>query len=188
MLSLPRVLTLRPDGRLEMTPAPELAVLRGHPTYFQNLRVTPEGAAVLWGISGDSLEIAAQFDPGDAEEFGLRVRCSPDGSEQTLISYDRARQRLKVNRSNSSLNSEVKRGISEGSLELAAGETLKLRVFLDGSVIELFANGRACLSDRVYPTRPDSLGVGLFARGGTAKLISMDVWRMERISRNRLTA
>ena len=32
-------------------------------------------------------------------------------------------------------------------------------------MIEVYANGRACISDRIYPTREDSIGVGAFARG-----------------------
>ncbi len=35
--------------------------------------------------------------------------------------------------------------------------------------------------DRVYPLRPDSLGVGLIARGGQAKAESVDVWSLDGI-------
>jgi len=34
---------------------------------------------------------------------------------------------------------------------------------------------------RVYPARPDSLGVDLFAYGGAAALVSLDAWRMRSI-------
>jgi beta-fructofuranosidase len=61
---------------------------------------------------------------------------------------------------------------------LPPGEGLKLHIFLDRSIIEIFANERACLTSRVYPTRPDSLGLALFARGGKAVLKSLDVWKM----------
>ena len=39
----------------------------------------------LCGLSSDCLEIVAEFDPGDAEQVGLRLRCAPDGREQTVI-------------------------------------------------------------------------------------------------------
>jgi beta-fructofuranosidase len=42
---------------------------------------------------------------------------------------------------------------------LAPGEPLKLRVFLDKSVVEVFANGRQCAAVRVYPSLADSVGV-----------------------------
>jgi beta-fructofuranosidase len=50
-------------------------------------------------------------------------------------------------------------------------------------VIEVFANDRACLTARIYPTRPDSLGVGLFAHGGAAHLLTAGIWQMAHIGR-----
>ena len=41
---------------------------------------------------------------------------------------------------------------------VAPGETLKLRVFVDRSVVEVFANDRQCATVRVYPGREDSRG------------------------------
>jgi len=65
---------------------------------------------------------------------------------------------------------------------------LRLRSFIDASVLETFANGQASISDRVYPLNPASLGVGVFARGGTAHLRSMTVWDLDPISNDRLTS
>ena len=53
----------------------------------------------------------------------------------------------------------------EAPFELAAGEGLELRIFLDRSVLEVFANGRQCITQRIYSTRADSLGVRLFSKG-----------------------
>ena len=36
-------------------------------------------------------------------------------------------------------------------------ETLKLRVFIDKSVVEVFVNGKQVVAVRVYPSRKDSL-------------------------------
>jgi sucrose-6-phosphate hydrolase SacC (GH32 family) len=44
--------------------------------------------------------------------------------------------------------------------------------------IEVFANDRAYLSSRIYPTRGDSLGIALFAQGGEACLETLDAWQM----------
>jgi beta-fructofuranosidase len=45
-------------------------------------------------------------------------------------------------------------------------------------MLEVFANGRQCVTQRIYPTREDSLGVSLFARGGSALVRSLDAWDM----------
>ena len=184
-MSLPRVLTLSTDGMLHCHPAHQLEMLRGKLHRFRDIHVTST-SSLLEGVAGDCLEIAAEFEPGDAEEFGLQVRCAPGGREQTLIGYSRADKSLKVDKERSSLSSGARRDVRKGALHLASGETLKLRVFLDCSVIEVFANGRTCLTDRIYPSRANSLGIGLFALGGTAKLPSLDIWEMKPISPDRL--
>ena len=173
-MSLPRELALGSDGKLQMRPAAEVERLRG-----KSLGAHPEG---------DCLELIAEIDPRDARQAGLRLRAAPDGSEQTLLYYDRAGRRLVLDRSKSSLDAGADRGAQSGPLELAAGEPLRLRVFLDGSVLEIFANARACLTGRIYPTRPQSKGIQLFASGGKAKLVSMESWQIQPISKDRLTS
>ena len=64
---------------------------------------------------------------------------------------------------------------------MSEGEPLELRVFIDRSVIEIFANDRQCLTLRVYPERDDSRGVSVFARGADARLLSLDCWQMRSI-------
>ena len=61
------------------------------------------------------------------------------------------------------------------------GEPLRLRVFVDKSVVEVFANGRQCLAVRVYPGRADSTGISLRAQGQDALVKRLDVWQMEDI-------
>jgi sucrose-6-phosphate hydrolase SacC (GH32 family) len=80
------------------------------------------------------------------------------------------------------------RGIESGPLELKHGELLRLRVYIDASVIETFANGTASLTDRVYPSNEASLGMGLFAEGGTAHLRSITLWELAPISGDRQTS
>ena len=60
---------------------------------------------------------------------------------------------------------------------MQAGEPLVLRVFLDRSAIEVFANGRQCLTKRIYPD-PASLGMGFYCWGAKASLRALDVWEM----------
>lgn len=179
-MSLPRILSLKSNGVLEQRPAPELERLRG-----RHLRL--EGADLaaaterLTGMRGDTLEIAVEIDPGDAAEVGLAVLRSPDGAEQTRITYGRAEGRLALDTTRSSLSQSVQVGVYAGPLELAPGEPLRLRIFLDRSIVEIFANERACVSGRVYPTREDSLGLELFASGGSATAVALDVWELASI-------
>ena len=158
-LSLPRVLSMRPDGRLGMEPVPELRNLRGKHRRFASIDLTPESSGMLKGIRGDCLEIVAEFEVQGAKSLGLKVRHSPGGKEETLIVYDNERKRLGLDATRSSLGAGVHRDARWDSLELRPGELLRLHVFLDRSVIEVFANHRACITGRIYPSLPDSLSL-----------------------------
>ncbi len=64
---------------------------------------------------------------------------------------------------------------------LNPGETVKLRIFIDKSVIEVFVNGKQALSAIVRPNREDSMGVSILSRGMDSELKSLDAWQMKSI-------
>jgi beta-fructofuranosidase len=185
-ISLPRVLSIDADGALHMDPLPELARLRGHHHRIADEEVA--GFVPAPQIQGSSLEIQLAMDVGDAKEGGISVRRSPEGVEETTISYQVATHRIVLATTRSSLSADAGGGIYQCALKLNPGEPLRLTVFLDGSVVEVFANGRTCLTGRIYPTSSQSLGVGIFAREGRAQVKSMDAYDMKAISPNRLSA
>lgn len=59
-----------------------------------------------------------------------------------------------------------------------------LHLFLDGSILEVFANGGTALTARVYQIPLGPLRLKL---DGNAEIISIHVWQMQSISNNRLT-
>ena len=135
-----------------------------------------------------STEIEAVIDPGDAREVGISILRSPDGAEQTRISLFRTGKTrlgvdsLQIDISAASLRSDVlPRPPEIGPLDVPSNEPLRLRVFIDRSIVEVFANDRQCLTVRVYPERHDSSGISVFSRGGAAELISLETWQMHSI-------
>jgi beta-fructofuranosidase len=181
-LTLPRVLSLGEEGSLRVGPARELESLRRGHRRFGPVDLGPgrkRALAGLEGLAGDRLEITAEFDAGGARSFGLAVRRSPGGEEETIVACDPAEGRLIVDRARSSLDPEAARGVAGGAFRPADLRRVRLRVFLDRSIVEVYADGRETLTARVYPVRPDSLGVDAFAVGGRATLLSLDAWEME---------
>jgi len=178
IMSLPQVLSLTAEGRLMMEPAAEVQALRGRQWRFGDVPLA-EAAWAPPGVRGEALELAVTMLPGDALEAGLALRRSPGGEEETRIAYDRGRGVLRVDLRRSSLAPDVARDVCEMPLPLAEGEPLTLRVFLDGSALELYANGGRYCASRIYPTRDDALGVALYARGDATRLVALDVWEMQ---------
>jgi beta-fructofuranosidase len=181
VISLPITLSLLPDGKLGLAPVEELKNLRGMHWHYQDLEIGPAMAGLLDGVSGDCLEIEAVFEPGPEAEFGFKVRCSPDGEEQTRILYQSKPERLVLDPKDSSRSTVVDRDTRKASLSLDASGRLNLHIFIDRSVVEIFANGHTCLAGRIYPARADSLGVGLLALKGLARLVSLDIWQVKSI-------
>ena len=81
----------------------------------------------------------------------------------------------------STLPGALSRAPETAPVFLEEGEPLRLRVFIDRGVVEVFANGRQCVAVRVYPGREDSTGVSLRAQGSSAQLRSLSAWRMRSI-------
>jgi beta-fructofuranosidase len=176
-MSLPRVLWLGDDGMLRMKVPEELQMLRYNEQTRTGLSVKADTELTLKGISGNSIELKLEIDPGSAEQVGIKVCTSPDGEEETLVYYDAADKKLKVDTRKSSLGEGDKK-IEAGPFELSADEPLKLQVFVDKSVVEVFANDRQAVMQRIYPTRADSVGVKLFSKGGSAKVKKLQAWDM----------
>ena len=64
---------------------------------------------------------------------------------------------------------------------LEEGENLKLRIFIDKSVVEVFANGKQVVATRVFPGKDDSLGVSIRSQGDQSELISLESYQMKSI-------
>ena len=188
MMTLPRHYWLDSANALMMAPVAEVETLRADHRSVGQMEIPANGEVVLDDIGGKAIELRATIDPGAAREVGLYALRSPDGAERTRISlYPNDHRRfetssLQIDVSESSIRDDVwARSAEVGPIAMKQGELLELRVFIDRSVIEVFANDRQCLTVRVYPGRDDSRGVSLFARGGGARLVSLDCWQMHSI-------
>jgi beta-fructofuranosidase len=175
---LSRVLSLGPGNTLVSQPVPELAALRGEHVYLGDIALDPADEYVL-PVGSNCTELLAEFDPGEAAGCGLKLFCTPDGDSTLSVAYDRAQHRILIVNT-----APVRRGSTRSShtapLELAEGETLKLHVFLDRSIVEVFANDRCAITTRVYPDA-NRQGIRLFATDGSGHLVALDSWQMEAI-------
>jgi sucrose-6-phosphate hydrolase SacC (GH32 family) len=176
-MSLPRVLSLDHDDKLLMNPPEEIERLRYRMQSLSDLAVPADQEMVLDGIGGNSIELSLDLEAQDARQFGVKVCRSAKGEEETLVYYDATDKKLKVDTTRSSLT-EGPKSIEAGPLDLKRAEHLQLRVFVDKSVVEVFANGRQAVMRRVYPSRADSLGVAIFSRGGPARVQKLRKWDM----------
>jgi beta-fructofuranosidase len=192
VMTLPRVLSMNADGG-GVEPAVELESLRKNHRRLDNFVIHSGEAIPLQNITGDCLELGVELAISPDTHFELALRVSPDSAEKTIVAFDASTGELSIDTTRSTLAGDgwrpapmdFWRGIptenvmvQKAPLALKPGESLRLRVFLDRSILEVFANGRLCMAQRIYPSRPDSVGVTLAAKHGEVIVHRLDAWDM----------
>ncbi len=66
----------------------------------------------------------------------------------------------------------------DAPFELQNDEKLHLRVFLDKSMLEVFANGRQCITQVIYPSLNDAINVQVFTEDAPVKVDTLKSWKL----------
>jgi levanase len=125
-------------------------------------------------ITGDVMQVDAEFSPGTASAFGLTVLS--DATEGTKIGYATGPGRVFVDRTNSGNDNfhPAFASVDDVPVQLVNGK-LKLRLYVDRASVEVFAqDGFATLTEQVFPGAGGT-SISLFSEGGTAHLESLTV-------------
>lgn len=178
VMSLPRVVTVAPDGALHQAPAPEVEALRRERlvAFSSVLGVEPVELA-----RRDELDLELQLTIPDNGVVTIVLRATSDDAERTVLQLQRNgdRAELSLDRSQSSLDPEVDASPRSGIVPVAPDGGLDLRILVDHSVLEVFAGG-VPLTARVYPTRADARGIRL---SGTGVRADVQAWAMGAVAR-----
>ncbi|ULT57746.1 glycoside hydrolase family 32 protein [Neobacillus drentensis] len=181
-MTLPRELSLKEtfDGvRLIQTPVAELEKIRGEKRSWDQFILEPE-ENVSVDVSGNGLEIIAEFELQSATEFGIKIRNSD--SKETIIGYDAVNEFLFVNRINSGVTEFNEHfPCMHGAPLKSKNNRIKLQIFVDSSSVEIFANnGQVVITDLIFPD-PKSTGIELYTTDKKVKLASLAIVRLASI-------
>jgi len=180
LVSLPREIGLDEQDRLTVEPIAEVEQLRTENQRYDPGTISPGEEIVLSESSGRALEVSATIDPGSAGRIGVSMFRAPDRTEVTDVNYYQDVDCLGIDTRDASLFSDsTTQPPEQGRLALGDDELLDVRVFVDRSIVEVFANGRRTLTARAYPERADSTGLSVFADRGSATVEQFDVWKMD---------
>ncbi len=176
LMSLPRVLTLGPDDRLRIAPAAG-SVLEKLRQNEQKLTLAPAGKELLSSPTLKSAcgEIQCSVKPS-SEPFTLDILNPADAKTSYLsIRYSQANP------------AELVVDLQRLPIHLTAGEPLELHFYIDGSVIELFANHQVTFTKRFDYTGPTAPEIALSITGNKADIARLSQWQLNPISKDRLT-
>ncbi|MGC9400550.1 MAG: glycoside hydrolase family 32 protein [Anaerolineae bacterium] len=158
LVTLPRVLSLTPDGMVSSEPAPEVEALRGE--------VLDLDAPLPLAC-----ELRLSYKVHDTV-VGFALSSAEDGGPAARIGYDPQAQRLFF----AGTGCAPKVGVQRARSPCSVGARLELRVFVDHSAVEIFANGGVVLSGRMYPAAERLRFTSL---GGEA--LSVEAWTLQGI-------
>jgi len=166
--SLPRELELPDDNILRIKPLRELETLRCDKQSQAKIAVKADEDLVLHKIKGDHLELKLDVKQTGRKNFGVAVLCDEKGAGGVRVTINRTKNLLEV-------------GTEKAPFVLKADQPLTLRVFVDGTIVEVFANDvQAVIADkkRAAGTKINDRVV-LFSAARDMVIDKITAWRMK---------
>ena len=160
--SLPRELSLAADGSLVQKPYSGLDAMRSETIYAQSLALS--GIQSLAPVSGRQIELLGEFTVASGT-CGFNFLKS--GGKQASLTYDTDKGQLTLDLTllDRVVNDGVYGGVYTVTLpkKPVAGEKLKLHVYLDGSMADIFVNDTWAYSVRIFPNDANAVEAEAFA-------------------------
>ena len=164
-LSLPRMLSFSRDGQLRQNPAPQLSKLRGKRMARRGVQLANGGETFMLPKT-NTLEIMAEIDLETAKGVELSFKSSVKDAPLVVVSF---------------YNSELHVMDAKAALPLDKDQRkLNLRIFVDRSVLEVYANETVCITKRITPLDAN-LNLEIRANDGRATAKLVEAWPMKTI-------
>lgn len=179
--SLPREWSLDSNNQLIQQPYEGLTALRNNAFTFNLNNQVLNGTQSLEPVSGKAVELEGVFtvSADTNQKFGFNVRKS--GDQAVRIYYTPATNKITVDARNVprlSNDGWSYNGLYESVLPetIAVGQQLKIHVFIDHSIMDIFLNNKWAFSIRIFPTNVDSDGIEVFSEGSSTLINSLKAW------------
>jgi beta-fructofuranosidase len=182
VMSLPRVLSVTAQGDLSTEVAPVVEKLKAPNVSSCGTLGTTQSSAENARFGSRCQQVLEALRIKDlAAEIDVELR--PKGDDFVLRLTSDAGEFVSIACSRNSGSRELCVNTTTAPLPGATADPVRLRMFLDGSVLELFANNTVALTARLYQSAPKTLRLKL---EGNVEVRSIRAWQIKPISENRL--
>ena len=175
---LPREISLDAQGNLVQKPFEGLKAMRSETSYVKQ-DFDLSGEQDLSPVEGRCLELTGTF-VAESSDFGFTF--FGDGSKQVRLSYSPVSGIVKLDASgiNRIVQDDVFKGIYQSTLAkpVAAGENVKLTVYVDHSIVDVFVNDIYAASVRIFPKDVNAVKATVFSKG-TTFVKSLQAYRLD---------
>ena len=171
--SLPREISLAADGSLIQKPYSGLTAMRTNTTVTKDLTLI--GSESLSPVAGHQIELLGEFTVGNGL-CGFHFLKS--GDKQATLGYDPATGLLTLDYTTlARVSTDNGKWSAALPKKTATGERLKLHVFLDGSIADIFVNDTWAFSVRLFPTDLAAIEAEVFAETSTP--VKVSAWTLD---------
>ena len=193
LMSLPRVLTVGADGRLNITVLPAVDKLRQREQKLTLIAAKSEDSSSKELVSDHRLqhacgellvEIKPSHEPFTLDLLDPNLKKTVDPGDQTRASQDTSFLSLRYSHANPK---ELVVDQQRLPIHLKEGEPLQLHFYIDGSVIELFLNNQITNTKRFYYPGATAPEIALSFTGNRSDITRLSQWQLSPISKDRLT-
>ncbi|ADE39751.1 glycoside hydrolase family 32 protein [Candidatus Puniceispirillum marinum] len=211
IMTLPRRLSLLPDDNVAQSPISAVESCRGKEQKYEDIVLTPNNFVELEGVAGDTVELLLKVSLVNCQSFTVRVLSNPDGNEFTDINIYRNRGKIyrtpdkknvfahkimstaisktvrwksviSVDTTSSSIDPNfAPRPPEVSEYEMDDNGVSTIRIFIDRSVVEVFADKQAALSVRAFPSLNSSTRIQFLSRGSESRILELSCWQMHSI-------
>lgn len=171
VFSFPRTFWIE-NNELRMAPPEELDNLQFNGQTFETGEVKGQQAIAV--KNPESFRIRAEIDMKNASRAGFIVRADEANGQHVKIYVDRAEGKLIMDTSSLSAGRAVR---EEAPFILKEGEKLSIDIFVDKSVIEVYANERQSICRRAFHDHPE-LATAVKAISDGADFAAVSCWEM----------
>jgi sucrose-6-phosphate hydrolase SacC (GH32 family) len=130
-------------------------------------------------VKGQQLEMQVVFEPVKNSTAGVRLAVGK--GSVLVVGYDAQNEKLFIDRGgvgDTSFNSKYPALSRYEAPLLTINRKIKLQIFFDNSIIEVFANdGTTVMTAQIFPDRKHN-AIELFSDGHPTKFESVKVWNM----------
>ena len=186
--TMPQVLSVDAQDNLYIRPFDGYQTFRKGKKTLSDIAVPANKEVQLKGISGNTMEIDMEFD-GSTPNFEIKVLADPKQREYTTVTFIRDagmvsqrggnNWRMILDHTHGSLSEKfVPRTPEIADFAYAGDEPMKVKIFIDKSIVEVFVNDKAWAMLRTYPILKESTGVYVKAFGNGTVVKSVEAWQM----------
>jgi len=186
--TMPQVLSIDSQDNLSIKPFDGYQTFRKEKKTLSNVSVPANKEVQLKGIKGDAMEIDMEFD-GSTPNFEVKVLADANKREYTSISFIRDAGMVQQRGGNSwrvildhthgSLSDKfVPRTPETADFAYGNDQSLKVKIFIDKTIVEVFVNDQAWVMLRTYPILKESTNVFVKAFGKGTTVKSVEAWQM----------